>query len=168
MNVRPATARDHAAIRRINAAAFPTPAEADLVDRLRADGDLLIELVAERDGGLVGCIQFSPLRLEGDTPVLAAVPAAALAPMAVSPEAQRQGVGAALIQAGVQACRHRDVPAIVVLGHPDYYPRFGFSAETARHIHDPFDAGPAFMAMSLEPGVLDRPLTPRYAPAFGL
>ncbi len=164
MNVRPATARDHAAIRRINAATFPTPAEADLVDRLRADGDLLLELVAERDGGLVGCIQFSPLRLEGDP----SVPAAALAPMAVSPEAQRQGVGAALIQAGVQACRHRDVPAIVVLGHPDYYPRFGFSAETARHIHDRFDAGPAFMAMSLEPGVLDRPLTPRYAPAFGL
>lgn len=164
VTARPATARDHAAIRRINEAAFPTPAEADLVDALRADGDLLVEHLAEQDGRPVGCIQFSRLLLEGEPPM----PAAALAPMAVLPEAQKQGVGSALVRSGVQACRDLGIPAIVLLGHPEYYPRFGFSAEAARHVHDPFDAGPAFMALALRPGALDRPLRPRYARAFGL
>lgn len=164
MSVRSADPADHAAIRRINEAAFPTPAEADLVDRLRADGDLLLELVAEWDGRTVGCIQFSRLLLEGEPPVHAA----ALAPMAVLPHIQKQGVGSALVRKGIEACRAQGVRAIVVLGHPEYYPRFGFSHDAARRLHDPFSAGAAFMALALHPGVLDRPLTPRYAPAFGL
>lgn len=164
VTVRPARPADHAAIRRINTDAFPTAAEADLVDQLRADGDVLIELLAELAGEPVGCIQFSPLRLDGDPPVSAA----ALAPVAVAPPLQGRGVGAALIRAGVDACRQHGLLAVVVLGDPAYYPRFGFSHDAARAIHDPFSAGAAFMAMSLEPGVLDRPLTPVYARAFGL
>lgn len=162
MIVRHATPDDHAAIRRINTAAFPAPAEACLVDALRADGDLLIEMVAERNSLPVGCIQFSRLLLTGAPDVQAA----ALAPMAVLPEAQNRGLGSALVRSGIEACRHLDLGAVIVLGHPDYYPRFGFSHEAALHVRDPFGAGTAFMALSLRPGALDHPLSPRYARAF--
>lgn len=79
--------------------------------------------------------------------------------------ARRRGVGRALIRAGIAGCRETAAPAIVVLGHPDYYPRFGFSATLAKPLHAPF-SGPAFMALELAPGVLAHAGTVRYPSAF--
>ncbi len=158
MIVRPATPADHAAIRAVEIAAFGQEDEAALVDRLRADGDALVELVAEDEGAIVGHILFSPMQARP------AMSVAALAPVAVIPERHAQGVGSALVRAGLDACRAAGVEAVIVLGHPDYYPRFGFSADAARGVEAPFD-GPAFMALSLK-GAL--PAAVGYAPAFGV
>lgn len=161
MIVRAARAADQAAIREVETAAFGQPDEAELVDRLRADGDALVELVAETDGEIVGHILFSPMRAEPPLKV------AALAPLAVKPAAQKAGVGVALNRAGIEACRGAGVDLIMVLGHADYYPRFGFSADLAKRVRAPF-SGPSFMALELTPGVLGAERTVRYAPAFGL
>jgi putative acetyltransferase len=96
------------------------------------------------------------------------VNAAALAPVAVRPERQRQGIGTELVRAGIAACRAQGLGAIIVLGHVAYYPRFGFSAELARSLRSPFP-GDAFMAMELIPDMLrGRRGAVRYAKAFGL
>lgn len=145
-------------------AAFGRADEADLVDRLRADGDALVELVAERDGRVIGHVLYSALALVGPEDALAA---AALAPVSVTPEQQRAGTGGALIRAGNEACRAQGLAAIVVLGHPAYYPRFGFEASAAETLQAPF-SGPAFMALALKSGALQTPRTARYAPAFRL
>ena len=165
MVIRPAGPDDYAAIRAVNLAAFPTAGEADLVDALRAGGDDLVELVALKDGAVVGHILFTRLDLQGESDTL---PGAALAPMAVAPDHQGRGVGAALIGAGVEACRDLTVAAVVVLGDPAYYARHGFSAAAARRLHDPFAAGEAFMAMELDRGALNQPRQPVYAEPFGI
>jgi putative acetyltransferase len=159
--VRAVHAADHAAIHKVVTAAFGQPDEADLVDALRADGDALVELVAEEAGEIVGHILFSPMTAEPAASI------AALAPLAVTPDRQKDGVGSALTYAGLEACRAARVEAVIVLGHPEYYPRFGFSALRALSVTAPF-SGPAFMALELEPGVLETPRTVRYAPAFGI
>ena len=161
MIVRPAREDDHAAIREVVTAAFKQADEADLVDRLRADGDALVELVAEDGGEVVGHILFSPM--ESDPPARVA----ALAPVAVTPAAQNRGVGVALNKAGLAACRAAGIELVIVLGHADYYPRFGFSSALARRVRAPF-SGPSFMALELTPGVLATERTVGYAPAFGL
>lgn len=161
MIVRPAREADHAAIRDVVTAAFGRPDEADLVERLRADGDALVELVAEDGAEVLGHILFSPMACDPPARI------AALAPVAVKPTVQRGGIGIALNQAGLDACRAEGVDAVVVLGHADYYPRFGFSAELARQVRAPF-SGPSFMALELTPGVLATERTVRYAPAFGV
>ena len=127
---------------------------------------MLVELVAvtARDV-VVGHILFSHLPIQ--TAGGAILHAAALAPMAVLPAHQRAGIGAALVRAGLEACAEGDARAVVVLGHPDYYPRFGFSAEAARALQAPF-SGPAFMALELLPGALRGGGAVRYARAFGL
>src|SRR5262245_18720352 len=118
-------------VRDINAHAFGQRVEADLVDRLRGDGDALISLVAVAGNGeLVGHVLFSRLPIEG--PRTRAAEAAALAPLAVRPEHQRKGIGSALTKAGIGACAARGVAAIVVVGDPKFYRRFGFSTEAAR------------------------------------
>jgi putative acetyltransferase len=111
---------DEDGIRAVHQAAFPTPDEARLVDALRAVGRLSISLVAERADVIVGHIAFSPVELEGATGGLG------LAPVAVLPGCQRKGVGRELILAGLVFCRRQAAPVVVVLGHPAYYPRFGF------------------------------------------
>jgi putative acetyltransferase len=164
MIVRDAAAADYEAIERVEEAAFGRPDEAALVARLRADGAALVELVACDAGETVGHILFSPL------PVVrpdAAIAAAALAPLAVRPDRQRRGVGAALVRAGMGACSKAGVAAIVVLGEPAYYGRFGFRSETASRLRAPF-SGPAFMALELAPAVLADGGAVRYARAFGL
>jgi len=160
LTVRPAEAADHAAIRAVHLAAFDTPQEADLVEALRAAGDALVELVAEADGAVVGHILFSPMGNDGGITV------AALAPVAVTPQAQNGGIGSMLCLAGIEACRMAGVDVVVVLGHAAYYPRFGFSAQAAGHLTAPF-SGEHFMALELTPGAL-RPMTVSYAKAFGL
>lgn len=166
MKIRPARGRDARAIHQVVRAAFGQNEEADLIERLRRDDDVLFELVAEQDRYVVGHVLFSPLGLSpepADAPVLAA-----LAPVTVWPDAQRQGIGRELVQAGLAACRAAGVDAIVVLGHYDYYPRFGFSSDKAAKLDAPF-SGASFMALELTPGALDRArgrLT--YAKAFGI
>jgi len=159
--VRPAAPDDRAAIRAVVVEAFGQSDEADLVEALRADGDALVELAAEEGGRIVGHILFSPMASEPAASI------AALAPLAVVPSLQCRGIGAALTHAGLEACRAAGVEAVIVLGHPEYYPRFGFSAALAEQVDAPF-SGPSFMALELKEGVLMTPRTLRYALAFGI
>lgn len=159
--IRPAEPADHAAIHAVVAAAFGQPDEADLVDRLRADGDALVELVAVESEAVVGYILFSPLKTNTGARF------AALAPLAVQPRRQKDGLGTMLMQVGHELCRAAGVEATIVLGHPAYYPRVGYSAEAAKTVKAPFK-GPSFMALALKPGALDAPVTITYAKGFGL
>ena len=157
---------DRAAVHAVNLAAFGQPAEADLVDRLRAAGRATVSLVATAGGEVVGHILFSPVTVE---PAPSPPPSwLGLAPMAVRPERQRDGIGSALVRAGLAAAGAGGATAVVVLGHPDYYPRFGFAPASRvglRCIYDSPDE--AFMALELTPGGLagHRGLV-RYAPEF--
>lgn len=162
--IRDATPRDYPAIRQIIRHAFGQNDEADLVEQLRADGDALVELVAATDIALQGHIFYSPLRIECKTETLQA---AALAPVSVLPALQRAGIGKALIEAGNAACATRNLSAIIVLGHADYYPQLGFSAALAESLQAPF-SGPHFMALELVPGALRAGGRVRYAKAFGV
>lgn len=162
--IRPAIPRDFPAIRQIVRHAFNQDDEANLVERLRADGDALVELVSATDIALQGHILYSPLKIERDGEILSA---AALAPVSVLPAFQRAGLGKALIEAGNAACADLGLSAIIVLGHPDYYPRFGFSAAAAESLQAPF-SGPAFMALELRPDALKAGGRLRYAPSFGV
>jgi putative acetyltransferase len=150
LTVRAEAPVDVDAIAQVNRAAFGQPDEADLIARLRADGDVVASLVAAVDGEVVGHVLFSRLAIETEH---GAVAAAALAPMAVLPAQQRRGVGTALVRGGLKACEKSGIEAVVVLGHEDYYPRFGFSPDMAGGLEAPF-SGPAFMALELKPGVL--------------
>ena len=155
------TAADHAAIRTVVAAAFGRPAEADIVEAVRAEGAALVELVADKHGEIVGHVLFSRMRADPHLFV------AALGPLAVRPDAQGQGHGQALTWAGLEALRALGAQAVVVLGHPAYYPRFGFSPDAARALASPYSGLPAFMALELRPGALSAPLKVAYPAAFG-
>jgi putative acetyltransferase len=149
--VRPEQAGDRSAVRAVNATAFETTAEADLVDALRDQARPLVSLVADSGGVIVGHILFSPVTLAGraDLQVMG------LAPMAVTPELQRRGVGTALVNAGLHRCRLLGFGAVVVLGHPSYYPRFGFQPAAHFGIGCEYDAPEeAFMLLELQPGYL--------------
>ena len=122
MRIRPEAAADYHAVRAVNAAAFDSRVEADLVEALRRKGIELISLVADEDAEVIGHILFSPVSLAGH-PGLRLM---GLGPMAVAPRRQRQGIGTALIREGLEACRRSGCDAVVVLGHANYYPRFGF------------------------------------------
>ena len=163
--VRPETAEDPAAIRAVHEFAFETPAETDLVDALRTRARPLVSLVGEDRGTIVGHILFSPVTLD-DQPDLLIL---GLAPMAVLPARQRRGIGSALVEAGLEECRKLGAGAVVVLGHPEYYPRFGFVPASRFGLASEYDApDEAFMALELEPGCLDGVAgTVRYHPAFG-
>ncbi|HYD74237.1 MAG TPA: N-acetyltransferase [Candidatus Binatia bacterium] len=164
MPIRDAAPRDYAAVRAVLRHAFPADEEADLVEALRADGDVIVELVEANDDALRGHILYSPLAIERGSVTLKA---AALAPVAVLPAFQGQGIGNELIRAGNARCAALGLEAIVVVGHADYYPRFGFSAPTAESLQAPF-SGPHFMALELKPGALKDGGKVRYAKAFGV
>ncbi len=165
MIIRNEEPRDVPAIRSINEDAFGRPDEADLIEHLRRDGVVLGSLVAEVEGQIVGHILFT--RMWIDT-IAGAVPAVALAPMAVLTEYQRQGIGQRLVRHGLDLLRDGNEAIVIVLGHPDYYPHFGFSVEKARCLESPFPPE-AFMAMELIPGALAGVQGKvRYPQAFGL
>lgn len=149
--IRPEDEQDRAAIWHVNQQAFDGDAEANLVDALRDGGFAEVSLVAEVDGEIVGHILFSRVVIATKA---GTVDALSLAPMAVLPSHQRQGIGSKLVEAGLEACREQGDRIVLVLGHPDFYPRFGFSAELARPLNSPFGGGEAWMALELVPGAL--------------
>lgn len=164
MIIRPETTADIAAIHALNEVAFPTNAEAGLVDRLRVLAEPYIACVAVSDDKTVGHIAYSPVTIDGDT----SVHVMGLAPMAVAPACQRNGIGSELVEAGICACRDAGVAALVVLGHPEFYPRFGFLPASNFGIGCEYDVpDEVFMAMELTAGSLaGRSGTIRYHPTF--
>jgi putative acetyltransferase len=151
VSIRPEALTDAAAIRRVLEAAFPTAAEARLVDLLRASGRLRISLVAERNGELVGHIGFSPVQVDGEA---AGETGIGLAPLAVLPYDQRQGIGSRLIREGLEACARAGYGFVVVLGSPEYYPRFGFTRADRRGLGNEYGADEEFMVLELRGGRL--------------
>jgi putative acetyltransferase len=123
VRVRSERPEDRVAVRRVNREAFEDETEARLVDLLRGEAEPLVSLVAERRGEVVGHILLTPVEVE-ESPAGSLV--MGLGPMAVLPAWQGQGVGGELIRSGIEACRRLGASAVVVLGHRDYYPRFGF------------------------------------------
>lgn len=157
---------DQDAIRDVVDAAFGGSDESALIERLRADGDVILSLVAVEDGEIVGHILFSRLEVtsfDGEDKLHAA----SLAPMAVAPTHQRLGIGSELVRQGIEKCKELDLDAIVVLGHTHFYPRFGFSTQMAENLKSPF-SGPNLMALPLIQGVFDGfSGIVTYADAFG-
>lgn len=167
--IRAATAADGEAIDSLIRAAFAGTdfghqGEADLVQMIEADGDVVTSRVAERHGAVVGHVLFSRMDVEADRSALSA---AGLAPVSVAPGSQGQGIGGALIRAGLDDLRSQGAAISFVVGHTAYYPRFGYSPELAARFTSPF-AGPHFMAMMLDSRA-EWPQGGRadYAPAFG-
>lgn len=163
--IRTSTPADAEAIAALNRAAFGGEEEVGIVERLRGDGLVAVELVAEQGGAIIGHILLSWLPTEMDG---RSVKALALAPMAVRPGLQKQGIGGRLIMAALDEARAAGAQAVIVLGHPGYYPRFGFSAALAQNLASPF-SGDAFMALELVPGALaGQRGSVSYPSAFGL
>lgn len=161
--VRPETAGDYEAVRAVHLAAFPTPAEADLVDALNEDFDSEISLVAEQAGEVVGHIMLSRMSVSGDGRAFRAL---GLGPVGVRPSMQGGGVGSDLIRASLAIAGALGEEIVFVLGEPDYYGRFGFSSAAAAPFDSPY-AGPYLMAQWLRHDV-DPPAagSAAYATAF--
>jgi putative acetyltransferase len=159
------TPGDVRAIREVNLAAFPTPEEADLVDALRASDAWIdgLSIVAEdSDGTVVAHALQTRCHVDG-------APALALAPCAVLPRVQRSGAGSAAIRAGLEAARARGEELVLVLGHADYYLRFGFTAASSFGIRPSFDVpDDAMMALLLDPDAETPRGTIAYPKEFGV
>ena len=139
-------------MRAIHEAAFGRPHEARLVDRLRAVAHPSLSLVAESQDRVVGHVFFSPVAIESERP---APPACGLAPLAVLPERQGEGVGAALVRAGLAECPALGWEVVFLLGSPAYYARFGFAAAAPRGLRYESDAfATAFQVLELRAGAL--------------
>jgi putative acetyltransferase len=152
MIVRPEKSEDIPAIRIVIERAFGRPAEADLVDALRRNGKAAISLVAEDDGRIVGHILFSAVTIQSIETGLTGI---GLAPLAVIPDRQNQRIGSMLTEHGLKRCREEDYPFVVVLGHPNYYPRFGFVPASRFGIKSEYNvADEVFMVMELREGAL--------------
>ncbi|MFA6771222.1 MAG: N-acetyltransferase [Dehalococcoidales bacterium] len=125
LTIRYETSGDYEGIRQINRKAFSRENEAELVDRLRNHNAAAVSLVAEMNGELVGHALFSTVTFQPECPALNAV---TLAPLSVIPAYQRQGIGSQLMETGIKECRKKGYGMIFLVGHADYYPRFGFSS----------------------------------------
>ena len=148
ITIREEQLQDAQDIREVNLAAFGQPDEAGIVDKLRLNCDELLSLVAVMGGRIVGHILFSPVTIgqEGRTFI-----GMGLAPMAVLPEYQRRGLGAELIRVAIERLRERECPFVIVLGHADYYPRFGFEPASRQGIRCEWDVpDEAFMILILD------------------
>jgi putative acetyltransferase len=164
--IRPESPADYDAVAEVTAAAFGKQDEARLVEAIRASPEYVPELtlVAEDDGRIVGHVMFSYSALDGsDTPLLQ------LSPLSVVPERQGQGIGAALTRESLRLADERGEPLVLVLGHPTYYPRFGFRPASTLGLEAPNPEWPdeAFMAVPLtayDPALRGRVT---FAPAFG-
>ena len=148
MTIRPERPEDASRVRHVNELAFGQPMEADLVERLRQGCTDSLSLVAE-DDAVVGHILFTPVAIESEERRVLGM---GLAPMAVLPGRQRQGIGSQLVRRGLDILRERGCPFVVVIGHPEYYPRFGFEPASTHRLASQWDGVPdaAFMVQILD------------------
>lgn len=160
ITIRQAEEADRAAIRAVEERAFGRTEEADLVERLVCRGDVVLELVAERFQTIVGHLLFSRLHVDGNG---ARFPAVALAPVAVDPAHQRQGIGRVLISEGHRRLHEAGERLAVVVGDPTYYAQFGYTHERARLFSSEYQ-GEALQALALGEAPEEGRLA--YAPAF--
>ncbi|GAA1842792.1 GNAT family N-acetyltransferase [Asanoa iriomotensis] len=163
---RPETAADLAGIRDVNLGAFPTSEEADLVEALRADPTAWLPglswIALAPDGTIAGFALLTRCHVDD-------APALALGPCAVLPRFQRQGAGAAAIAAALAAAREQGENLVLVLGHADYYPRFGFTPASGHGIRPPFDVpDDNMMALAFDPALPVPTGLIRYPAAFGV
>jgi putative acetyltransferase len=164
--IRDERSEDAPAIRAVLEAAFPEVVEADLVDRLRATCQDRISLIAVEDNQVLGHILFTPVAIDrSDGPIIGS----GLAPMAVIPEFQRKGIGSALVRAGIDRLRRSGCSFVVVVGHPEYYPRFGFVAASTYAVGCQWDGIPdeAFMILVLQSSITSQLAgVAKYRPEF--
>lgn len=152
MRIRKEQATDIEYIYAVNKDAFETDAEANLVNALRNSGCTFISLVAEDNNKIIGHIFFTPVELTGNNDNLKLI---GLAPMAVLNQHQHKGIGSKLVEAGLTKCKELDYDAVVVLGHPNYYPRFGFVPSVKYGIKSEYDVpDDVFMIKELKTGCL--------------
>jgi len=152
IEIRAERSDDVDAVRDVNARAFRSSVEPRLVDRLRAANKAVVSLVALHGDRIVGHILFSPVTLANAPESLRGV---GLAPMSVLPAYQNQGIGSRLVRAGLAACQQARFDFVVVLGHVDYYPRFGFAPAKGYGLENEYGAFEAFMALELRKGALE-------------
>lgn len=151
--IRAETLKDRASVRRVNELAFGGKEEADLVDALRENARPYISLVAIVKDEAVGHIFFSPVSIESDNDSLTAM---GLAPMAVLPTHQLQGIGSLLVREGLIGCQRIGEDIVVVLGHSKYYPRFGFVPASLKGLRSEYDVpDEVFMVVELREGALN-------------
>ena len=167
INIRREAAHDILAVYEVNKQAFGGTAEANLVNAVRTRENNLVSLVAVDGGKVVGHILFSPMKVAGQPENRTVI---GLGPLAVLPDHQKQGVGSKLVRAGLDECRREGFKIVAVLGHPEYYPRFGFAPGIRYGVKSEFaDAPPeAFMLLELKPGALGalKGCTLQYMPEF--
>ena len=150
--IRPEIPEDEAEIRHINEEAFGQKEEAEIIEKLRNRGVLTLSLVAVQGDATVGHIAFSPVKVESERSSFEAI---ALAPMAVLPAYQRKGIGSQLVISGLKECHRLGHEIVVVLGHADYYPRFGFVLANPKGIKCEFEVpDEAWMILELRKGAL--------------
>lgn len=149
VTIRPEKPDDIATVRTVNKTAFGQLTEAEIVDSLRTACPDAVSLVSVENITIVGHIFFSPVVVSGEKK---AIKGMGLAPMAVLPHRQRQGIGSLLVKAGIDVIRERNCPFIIVLGHPEYYPRFGFVPASQRGLTCHWQGVPddAFMVLILD------------------
>jgi putative acetyltransferase len=165
IRIRPERAGDVAAVHAVHCEAFPNDDEARLVARLREGGRATVSLVAEVGGKVVGHVVFSPVTIATESGLRSGL---GLAPLAVLPAHQRLGIGSALAREGVEVSRRQGVGFVVVLGHPEYYPRFGFRRASELGLRNEYGADEAFMALELQAGALPPAGgLVKYGPEFG-
>ena len=157
---------DEAAIRRVNDEAFGQPDESRIIDAIREDSKAAISLVAVDRKRIVGHILFTPVAIHSQGSVVRAL---GLGPMAVAPGVQRQGIGSILVEAGLRESARQGWHAVVVLGHPEFYPRFGFRPGATYGLRSDFDVPEdLFMVLELTAGALAGVAgAVRYLPQFG-
>jgi putative acetyltransferase len=150
MEIRVENSGDLESIRNVNNSAFETSSESEILDKLRSLDELLLSLVAVVDGKIVGHIAFSPMNIDSTTKFVG------LGPMAVIKSQQRSGVGSALVREGLKNLKDEGYSAVFVLGHPEYYPRFGFKPSfSSFEIKSKYDVpDDVFMALELQEDAL--------------
>jgi putative acetyltransferase len=154
LTVRPERLEDIPSVRILNERAFEQSAEADIVDKLRHACPEMLSFVAEDESHVVGHILFTPAAIKSGKRVIQGM---ALAPMAVLPERQREGIGTKLVEHGLNVLQERSCPFVIVLGHPDYYPRFGFELASRHSIACQWEGVPdeAFMIIIFDEIVME-------------